>query len=150
MTFTRSAEKDRIWRQPLSNTAASTPSAEEARLTGLHFSFTNPQHWAPILTPVKGWRGRRDLHCPACSARTLQRYGRTGAGKQRCLCVRCGRQFTLLKTRREIKTKPNCPKCKTPMHLYRREAQILRFRCAKYPQCRTYIKAARPKEDGHE
>jgi len=127
-----------------------TPMAHDMNLPIVHLSFTSPQHSSSILNFVNMQQGRRNLICPTCSAGAVQKYGRIASGKQRFLCVGCGRQFTLRKTRQEVKTKPDCPKCNTRMHLYKQDAQVLRFRCSRYPRCKTYMKTARPKEDKRE
>jgi transposase-like protein len=83
---------------------------------------------------------KRKIHCPACHATTTRKFGRAWTGKQRYLCVSCNRQFTPGSTRREMRFKPNCPKCGKHMNLYKREKQSIRFRCSDYPVCRTYHK----------
>jgi transposase-like protein len=82
----------------------------------------------------------RKIHCPACHTTTTRKFGRAWTGKQRYLCLSCGRQFTPGSTRREIRLKPNCPKCGKHMNVYKREKQSVRFRCSEYPGCRTYHK----------
>jgi len=39
-----------------------------------------------------------------------------------------------------LSSRPLCPHCKRPMHMYKREETLVRFRCAGYPACRTYWK----------
>jgi ssDNA-binding Zn-finger/Zn-ribbon topoisomerase 1 len=52
----------------------------------------------------------------------------------------CGRQFTLPPKRMQYNNKPMCPKCGSIMHLYKREKNVIRFRCSKYPECKTFNK----------
>ncbi|MHC1743907.1 MAG: IS1 family transposase [Syntrophobacteraceae bacterium] len=77
--------------------------------------------------------------CPACSADTYYRYGKTRQGKQKYLCLMCGRQFTPGRKREEIRERPACPSCQSPMHAYKRETGSIRFRCSSYPKCRTFL-----------
>jgi transposase-like protein len=79
-----------------------------------------------------------EIKCPSCSAEALYRYGKAWTGKQRYLCLICGRQFTFGTKRRETKEKPICPECGKPMHLYKREIEVVRFRCSGYPECKTF------------
>jgi transposase-like protein len=81
-----------------------------------------------------------EIKCPSCSAEALYRYGKAWTGKQRFLCLICGRQFTFGARRAEPKEKPICIKCGRPMHLYKREAGMIRFRCSGYPICKTFQK----------
>ena len=83
------------------------------------------------------------IKCPACSSEALYRYGKGRTGKQRFLCLICHRQFTHGAERTEVKDRPNCPECAMPMHLYKQDARTLRFRCSRYPRCRTFEKAAK-------
>ena len=78
--------------------------------------------------------------CPACQSDVLYRYGKTRHGKERALCVMCGRQFTLGSERVEMAERPRCSVCGKAMHLYKREKILLRFRCSAYPKCKTYQK----------
>ena len=81
------------------------------------------------------------LRCPRCSADALYSYGRIKNGKQRYLCLVCNRQFVPESTLRTVmKDRPACPLCGAKMHIYRREAEQIRFRCANYPACRGYGK----------
>ncbi|MGO9379275.1 MAG: IS1 family transposase [Dissulfurispiraceae bacterium] len=81
-----------------------------------------------------------ELHCPKCNSQALYKYGKTKSRKQRFICLICGRQFTPDASRKEVKNKPFCTKCGGHMHLYKRIGDLLRFRCAQYPLCRTYTK----------
>jgi transposase-like protein len=83
---------------------------------------------------------KADIHCPRCNSDALYKYGRTGNCKQRYICQVCNRQFVLEKSRMEVKTRPTCPSCSKPMHLYMRNGLVTRFRCSDYPKCRTYLK----------
>jgi DNA-directed RNA polymerase subunit RPC12/RpoP len=91
-----------------------------------------------------------DTQCPVCQSKALYKYGKITSGKQRYLCMICGRQFALGVKRIEIKDRPVCPKCGRPMHLYRREGGIIRFRCSCYPDCKTYAKVGKNKETINE
>ncbi|MEW5744574.1 MAG: IS1 family transposase [Nitrospirota bacterium] len=87
------------------------------------------------------------VKCPECDLDALYRYGRTGQGKQRFLCLLCGRQFTQDAARHEVKCKPECPRCGKRMHLYKREGKVFRFRCSDYPLCKTFKKTTMEGED---
>ena len=77
------------------------------------------------------------LKCPACCSEAVYRYGHIHSGKQRLRCMMCGRQF-VLGDRLPLKSRPVCPECGGQMHLYRHDKTVIRFRCAEYPECRTY------------
>lgn len=78
--------------------------------------------------------------CPDCQAEALNRYGRIRSGKQRYMCLVCGRQFVVPNERRALPTeRPLCPECGRPTHVYAREPKCIRFRCSGYPACRTYV-----------
>ena len=80
------------------------------------------------------------FRCPACNSEALYRYGHVHGDRQRFKCIVCGRQFLLGSERRELKTRPTCPTCGLAMHVYKREANVLRFRCSDYPDCKGYTK----------
>ena len=80
------------------------------------------------------------FRCPACSSEALYRYGHVHGDRQRFKCVVCGRQFLLGSERHELKTRPACPTCGLAMHVYKREPNVLRFRCSDYPDCKGYTK----------
>lgn len=82
----------------------------------------------------------RDLRCPACDSLALYRYGRSWAGKRRYLCLICSRQFTVPGPRERLVDRPVCASCGRLMNVYRKEADLIRFRCSAYPECRTYFK----------
>ncbi|MCU0589682.1 MAG: hypothetical protein MUF52_16225 [Syntrophobacteraceae bacterium] len=98
-----------------------------------------------ILDPVPGIE---TIMCPACHSEAFYRYGRTRQGKQRFLCLLCGRQFTVDRKRIEVHDRPACPACGSPMHAYKREHDGIRFRCSEYPLCRTFLKTKNG--SGHE
>lgn len=76
--------------------------------------------------------------CPKCGSEAIYRYGRAWTGKQRFLCLICGRQFT---GHHSIPAqRPGCPKCGSEMHVYKKEKKCVRFRCASYPECKTFVK----------
>ena len=85
-------------------------------------------------------KNEAELKCPSCHSEALYRYGKTKIGKQRFLCLTCGRQFVHGAQRRATTNKPFCPVCGEAMNVYMREEQLIRFRCSHYPHCRTYAK----------
>jgi len=88
-----------------------------------------------------------EIKCPSCDSDALYRYGKAWTGKQRYLCLICGRQFTTGNGRTEGMNNPRCPACGKLMHIYRRENSTIRFRCSGYPSCKTF-KKIRTKEEG--
>ena len=84
--------------------------------------------------------GEEIIQCPRCSSDALYRYGKSNNGKPRYLCLMCHRQFVKHRSLRETASRPRCPKCNKMMHVYMRQATFTRFRCAAYPDCRTFIK----------
>jgi len=84
-----------------------------------------------------------EVKCPQCNLDAVYKYGKTWQGKQRFICLICGRQFTQNNGRFEVKDRPACPACGKVMHLYKREYRILRFRCSGYPVCKTFRKIDR-------
>jgi transposase-like protein len=81
------------------------------------------------------------VRCPRCQSDAIYRYGKTVNGRKRYLCQVCRRQFSLkLPGRLEAGQRPACPVCGKPMHVYMRRGDCLRFRCADYPNCRTFFK----------
>ncbi|MBI4765790.1 MAG: IS1 family transposase [Deltaproteobacteria bacterium] len=78
--------------------------------------------------------------CPNCQTDALYRYGRIWSGRQRYICLLCGRQFTLGSNRKEWKNKPTCPVCGKQMHYYQQGNGFVRFRCSGYPDCKQYVK----------
>ena len=80
------------------------------------------------------------VQCPLCDSEAVYKYGKSKTGKQRFLCLMCGRQFTFGTRRHEAQGKPDCPACGKPMHIYKMDGGIIRFRCADYPRCRTFRK----------
>jgi DNA-directed RNA polymerase subunit RPC12/RpoP len=91
-----------------------------------------------------------EIECPFCKSEALYKYGKIKTGKQRYLCMMCGKQFTLGVRRIEMKDRPFCPGCGRPMHVYRRESEVIRFRCSCYPECKTYAKTLKKKEIKNE
>jgi transposase-like protein len=81
-----------------------------------------------------------EIKCPSCDGDALYKYGKAWTGKQRYLCIICGRQFTDSSKRGTVKGKPVCPECARPMNLYKIEGDVVRFRCSGYPECRTFKK----------
>ncbi len=90
---------------------------------------------------------RVEVKCPHCNLDAVYKYGKTWQGKQRFLCLICGRQFTQGTGRYEVRDRPDCPVCGKIMHLYKREDKALRFRCSGYPVCKTFRKAV---TEGHD
>jgi transposase-like protein len=78
--------------------------------------------------------------CPLCDSEAIYRYGKAWTGKQRFICLICGRQFTDGAHRGVVRDKPTCPCCGESMNLYMRGAGVIRFRCSRYPECKTYKK----------
>ena len=89
-----------------------------------------------------------NLQCPRCHSDALYSYGRIKNGKQRYLCLMCNRQFVPDPLRQKVKKRPICPACGGRMHVYMRQDNVIRFRCADYPKCRGY--AAKPSEVAEE
>jgi DNA-directed RNA polymerase subunit RPC12/RpoP len=80
------------------------------------------------------------MYCPRCNSDAVYRYGHIRSGKQRYLCLLCGRQFVVSLRRVDDPERPFCPRCHNRMYLYQRGAQFVRFRCRNYPACRQYRK----------
>lgn len=87
------------------------------------------------------------VKCPKCNAEAVYRYGKTKTGKQRFQCIICGKQFSYGSKKQEVQGKPICPECGKPMHLYKIEGDIIRFRCSDYPVCKRYKKFIIKEED---
>ena len=83
---------------------------------------------------------------PVCNSEAIYKYGKTRTGKQIFQCLMCGRQFSHGAEKQEIQSKPICPECGNIMHLYKIEGSVIIFRCAGYPECKTFRKF-RIKED---
>jgi len=86
------------------------------------------------------------VKCPRCQSEAVNKYGRTSGGKQRYICLVCGRQFVGDSPRQEIEDRPLCPICGSAMHSYGAGNGFRRYRCSKYPECRGYIKAQTEEE----
>lgn len=83
---------------------------------------------------------RQEIKCDYCNSDALYKYGKTRSGKQRFVCLICGRQFTPEAGKAQVQGKPVCDECGKPMHLYKIEGEVVRFRCSGYPKCRTFKK----------
>lgn len=83
---------------------------------------------------------QQGIECDYCNSDALYKYGRTRSGKQRFVCLMCGKQFTPEADKPQVQGKPVCDKCGKPMHLYKIEGGVVRFRCSGYPVCRTFKK----------
>jgi len=81
-----------------------------------------------------------EISCPACGSEALYKYGKTKVGRQRYLCLICGKQFSSFAKKQEVLGKPLCPECGSTMHLYKIEGELIRFRCSNYPACKTFKK----------
>jgi transposase-like protein len=92
---------------------------------------------------------KTEIKCPECNCDAVYKYGKIKTGKQRLICLMCGKQFTPGSERLEAKGKPICPACGRQMHLYKIEGEVIRFRCSAYPACKTF-KKFRIKEEGNE
>jgi len=90
--------------------------------------------------PISVMAKNLEIKCPSCNSDALYRYGRAWTGKQRYLCLICGRQFTTGTSRTEGRNNPRCPACGKLMHVYKRENSVIRFRCSSYPACKTFKK----------
>jgi len=84
--------------------------------------------------------GEDQVKCPWCCSEALYKYGKARTGRQRFLCLMCGKQFTDGARRALFKGKPDCPECGRHMYVYKSESGILRFRCSGYPACKKYKK----------
>ena len=51
----------------------------------------------------------------------------------------CGMQFTNI-YRTRVRKRPLCAVCGSAMYLYSYDYTTIRFRCARYPECKTYVK----------
>ena len=80
------------------------------------------------------------VRCPKCGSDAHYKYGKSSSGKERLICLVCKRQFLVNGARQEPDSRPLCPKCGKAMHIYMRGKQYTRFRCAGYPECRTFVK----------
>jgi transposase-like protein len=88
-----------------------------------------------------------EISCPICNSEAIYKYGRTKTGKQRFQCLICGRQFSHGAKKQEIQGKPICLVCGKPMHLYKIEGELIRFRCSDYPVCKAFRKFKIKEED---
>ncbi|MDR4506912.1 MAG: hypothetical protein MRJ65_01525 [Candidatus Brocadiaceae bacterium] len=88
------------------------------------------------------------MKCPSCDSVISYKYGKAKTGKKRFLCLVCGKQFTIGAERRIVKDRPDCPECGKAMHVYKREKDLIRFRCSAYPECKIFLKVHERKEDG--
>jgi ssDNA-binding Zn-finger/Zn-ribbon topoisomerase 1 len=77
--------------------------------------------------------------CPRCGSEAVYKYGKTRHGKKRFRCVVCDRQFGE-NPRIELKDRPVCQACGRKMHVYRKDPNVVRFRCSGYPRCRNFVK----------
>lgn len=103
--------------------------------------------FSPILTSETSMGTNLDSeqfigHCPRCDSEAHYRFGKTVAGKQRFLCLTCGRQFTDI-PRVEIRKRPECQVCGRKMHVYRKDKELVRFRCSGYPFCKSFLKISK-------
>jgi len=78
--------------------------------------------------------------CPQCGASAYNRYGKAPNGRQRYICLVCGRQFVNKDRHTAGDQHPSCPACGGRMHVYMRSARTIRYRCALYPKCKTFVK----------
>jgi ssDNA-binding Zn-finger/Zn-ribbon topoisomerase 1 len=85
--------------------------------------------------------------CPACGSLAVNKYGKFYSGKQRFICLMCGRQFLPGWERSIIAHRPLCPVCNQPMYRYLNHNNCARFRCSQYPHCRIYVKQERNSEE---
>ena len=79
--------------------------------------------------------------CPRCRSDAIYRFGKSASGRKRYLCQVCHRQFVMQRLDRvDARERPACPACGKSMHVYMRAGETIRFRCADYPHCRTFLK----------
>ncbi|MBN1103820.1 MAG: topoisomerase DNA-binding C4 zinc finger domain-containing protein [Deltaproteobacteria bacterium] len=104
---------------------------------------------SPVSVVFKGVKLSDLPKCPQCGSEALYRYGKIRSGKNRFLCLSCNRQFVLNPSRKHDVPGPVCPKCGRKMHVYSRKVNAIRYRCANYPECRTFIKIP-TKEKGRD
>ena len=83
---------------------------------------------------------KADIPCPTCNSEVVYRYGQAWTGKQRFICVICGKQFTDGSKVSGVTGKPKCPVCGKSMHIYKIEGDLIRFRCSGYPACKNFRK----------
>jgi len=81
-----------------------------------------------------------ETRCPSCDSEALYKYGKLRSGKQRFLCLMCGKQYTRDPKKIIAQGKPICQECGKTMHLYKIEGDVIRFRCSGYPGCKTFKK----------
>ncbi|MGD0401473.1 MAG: IS1 family transposase [Syntrophobacteraceae bacterium] len=82
------------------------------------------------------------MKCPRCNSEATYKFGKTRHGKQRFRCLLCGRQFGM-DARDELKKRPVCNACGQKMHVYKKDAGVVRFRCSGYPLCRSFVRLDR-------
>lgn len=88
-----------------------------------------------------GEEGQNTISCPSCGSRAIYKYGWT-RNRQRYICMMCNRQFIPGSERHSPSIRPDCPACGGITHLFkRRKDGNAVFRCSRYPDCRTYVKA---------
>ena len=92
----------------------------------------------------------RDIKCPICGLDATYRYGKTPEGQQKYICLSCGKQFIEAAANRKAIERPFCPSCLAPMYLYMQSTDFKRFRCSRYPECRTYKKVFNDTADKHD
>ncbi len=80
------------------------------------------------------------INCPFCNSEAFYKFGKTKNENQRFRCLMCNRQFSQGGKKLEVQGKPICDKCNNPMHLYKIEGEVVRFRCSNYPKCKTFKK----------
>jgi ssDNA-binding Zn-finger/Zn-ribbon topoisomerase 1 len=89
------------------------------------------------------------IRCPRCGSEAIYRFGNTASGKRRFICQVCSRQFITdySSNKLDLAERPTCRLCAAAMHVYMRDAQIIRFRCSRYPECRGFASLDRQKPD---
>ena len=88
-----------------------------------------------------------NIVCPACNSRALYRYGHVH-GIQRYFCLMCKRQFVAGHERSSPERRPKCPHCGRTTYLFKSGEEHDTFRCARYPECRAYVRVE--KQPGRE
>jgi ssDNA-binding Zn-finger/Zn-ribbon topoisomerase 1 len=101
-----------------------------------------------LHSDTAGVKGQNGTSCPLCGSQAVYKYGRTN-NRQRYICIMCNRQFIPGRQRRRPSTRPDCPACGGTTHLFKRKKDgYVVFRCCRYPECRTYVKAKAEEGEG--
>lgn len=73
------------------------------------------------------------IACPRCKNQQLHKFGRDPKnGKQKYRCKKCRHQFVPGHLRQRKYPTLLCPKCGSPMDIFKKLREVLRFRCRNY------------------